>query len=118
MREKIIDGLKHCIERNMECKWEDNDCPYVEECKKNPVLDLKQDALHAIEAHLVTDEDFEEGDRYGWIPVWTQTRTDLYCECVTKEMIDHEYEYPVRMWVGKPTQEQLDEWEIENEEDS
>lgn len=111
MNEKIIKGLQYYIENAKECVFK-TDCPYGDDCKANDYAALARDALQAIEPHLLTREDFVNADKYGWLPVWTQTKTDLYCECVKEDALDEEHEYEHRMWVGKPTDEQLEsEWE-------
>lgn len=112
MNEKVIKGLKCHIENATKCTYAETDCPYVEDCRFEDYGAIDRDALQAIEAHLLTKEDFVNADKYGWLPVWTQTRTDLYCECVTISCLDNdEYDYQHRMWVGKPTDEQLEmEW--------
>ena len=117
MNEKVIEGLRWHLTGAYKCVYAETGCPYVDDCRFEDYGALARDALKAIEAHLLTKEDFENADKYGWLPVWTQTTTDLYCECVTISCLDddNEYDYKHRRWVGKPTEEQLNsEWEDES----
>lgn len=62
--------------------------------------------IDKVTAHLVTKEDFEEADPYGFLPVWTQQENgDFYCECI---LVDALYEDDRRVfWSTKPTEEQM-----------
>ena len=61
--------------------------------------------------HLVVPADFEYADKYGYLPVWTQTKRDWYCECITINAIK-DPEEDTRYWFNRPTEEDLNkEWE-------
>lgn len=72
-------------------------------------LPLAEEALSLLktqEPRLVTKEDFKNADKYGWLPVWSETKDDLYCECIEIDALDAMKEEGCRYWTSRPTDEQ------------
>ena len=66
--------------------------------------DWADELADRLKPHLVTEKDFDNADRYGYLPVWTQTRRDLYCECITKYALENTDE---RYWSSKPAEKDI-----------
>lgn len=58
----------------------------------------------AQEPRLVTIDDFEGADEFGWLPAWCEEYAGaVYCECI---LVDALKEKGIRYWTRKPTDEQ------------
>ena len=73
------------------------------------------DYLETLEPSLVTEQDFDGADDYGYIPVWTEEKGgDMYWECIPKVAItDPDGIGVVRYWTSRPTDAQREavKWE-------
>lgn len=111
-REKVIEGLKRCIDTHSGCG---KSCPYFyDDCGRQ----LKRDALDLLkeqEPHIITKDDFNNNpsvDENGYLPA--------YCEKIDRPIgwmaIHKGYigaRKDIRYWTGKPTEEQREavKWE-------
>ena len=60
--------------------------------------------LKAQEPRLVVKEDFENADKYGYLPVYVENRDgDMYWDCITDAALGDTVS---RFWTTKPTDEQ------------
>ena len=101
-REVAIRSLINCISDECDCV---NKCQYF---KQNDCLNsLMRDAaqlLKAQEPRLVVKEDFENADKYGYLPVYVENKDgDMYWDCITDAALGDTVS---RFWTMKPTNEQ------------
>lgn len=59
--------------------------------------------LKSQEPRLVTEADFSNADKYGYLPVWCETKDDLFCECILIGALEEE---GCRYWTSRPTDAQ------------
>ena len=111
--ERVISGLQ--CKLNEGGKRGCSDCPYDEDLNCLGCDAMLRDALtllKALEPRLVTKDDFNGADEYGWLPAWCEERAGgkVYCECI---LVDALKENGVRYWTGKPSDEQREntKWE-------
>ena len=58
----------------------------------------------AQEPRLVVKEDFENADKYGYLPVYVENKDgDMYWDCITDAALGDTVS---RFWTAKPTDEQ------------
>ena len=104
-QETVLKWLNLC-DGESRCKYPN--CPYNK--TKRCIQLLHADAITLMKAHeprLVTEEDFDHADNYGYLPAWTEEKDgDIYCECIPKIALaesDNNVEY--RFWMSCPTDE-------------
>ena len=50
--DRILNGLRCCIDADKECKFDESLCPYVEDCRSGDTSKLKRDALAYLESKV------------------------------------------------------------------
>ena len=105
-RENAIRMLR--IERECVSRDCDRDCAKCDLAQDRELL-LKayDDALELLkeqEPRLVVKDDFENADKYGYLPVYVENRDgDMYWDCITDAALGDTVS---RFWTAKPTDEQ------------
>ena len=104
-------------------RWEPgkNDAEYIKllESSRDEWQKIAQKAIAKLKAlskaqepRLVTIDDFEGADEYGWLPAWCEQQMDgaVYCECILADALK---EKGIRYWTSRPTYEQREKvkWE-------
>ena len=102
-REKVIKRLERCVlPHGNGCTPE---CEYhgrIECCRQ--VMRKALALLKAQEPRLVVKEDFENADKYGYLPVFVESRDgEMYWDCITDAALGDTVS---RFWTTKPTDEQ------------
>lgn len=67
-------------------------------------------SLKAQEPRLITPEDFEQADAYGYIPVWQECKIGVgYYTVVPVGILDYGEKGIYRYWTSKPSLKQMEE---------
>lgn len=119
-RDKVIKGLEWCMNEKHDC-YREKGCPYENDgedigCK----YALHRDALALLKAQeprLVTPEDFENADEYGFIPVWCEVTGNTsdpfvikdYWNCIPIDALETAREDGYRYWTAKPSLKKMEE---------
>ena len=106
-RGKVIKGLECCLDP---LKTRCPECPYYpcydQDTTSEKLLSDALELLKAQEPHLVTKEDFQDADEWGYLPVWCETvEGRVYCECILLTALAIEQGL-YRYWTAMPTDEQ------------
>lgn len=96
-REKVIAALEKGIAT---AEAVEGDFVYITKGEARISVEL----LKEQEPRLITNEDFNNADEWGFLPAWCET-TDgrVYCEIIPERAL---YHGPCRYWTAMPTDEQ------------
>lgn len=53
--DKIMNGLRCCIDADKECRFAESSCPYVDDCRSGDTSKLKRDALAYFESTIKSE---------------------------------------------------------------